>query len=317
MNRTRYLFQCLTILAFILVAALAVQAQATRTWVAHSPTGDDANPCSRTAPCSTYSGAISKTAVNGEIDVLDHGGFGTVTITKSLTIDGTGSFASSLASSTIGFIVNITEPTDTKKTVRLRGLTMNGTGGIAGPNTGTRGVRVLSALAVHVEDCVIDAFSVDGIEVIVGTAMVTELHVRNTVIRNCVSDGISLTNSVAGGLVLATIDNTQLSNNGTGLNANQRSRASVRNSTVSSNTTNGITVGGTADADVTIVGCTLSYNPSAVLVNLGTARVSRSLITGNTNGLNNVGGTLETYQTNRNRGNTNDVVGVISPFSEG
>ena len=61
------------------------QAQASRTWV--SGVGDDANPCSRTAPCKTFAGAISKTAVNGEINCLDPGGFGAVTITKSITID--------------------------------------------------------------------------------------------------------------------------------------------------------------------------------------------------------------------------------------
>src|SRR6059036_1925940 len=67
--------------------ATAAQAQATRTWV--SGVGDDVNPCSRTAPCKTFAGAISKTAVNGEINCLDPGGFGAVTISKGLTIDGT------------------------------------------------------------------------------------------------------------------------------------------------------------------------------------------------------------------------------------
>lgn len=315
MNKKRHPIQLFAMLAFVLFAALTAQAQSQRTWVSGS--GDDQNPCTRGAPCASFGGALSKTAMGGEISVIDAGGYGSLLITKSITIDGTGSFASILADATIGVNINITSASDTKKTVRLRGLSINGSGGSSGPNTGTRGIRVSSALAVHVEDCAIDAFSQDGIEVVVSTAMVTELHVRNTVIRNCVSDGISLTNSVAGGLVLATIDNTQLSNNGTGLNANQRSRASVRNSTVNSNTTAGITVGGTTDVDVTIASCTLSYNPSAVLVNLGTARVARSLITGNTNGLNRVGGTLETYQTNRNRGNVNDTAGTVSPVSEG
>src|SRR5216684_2747133 len=78
--------------------------QATRTWV--SGVGDDANPCSRTAPCKTFAGAISKTAPQGEISVLDPGGFGAVTITKAITIDGTGTLASILASTTNGIIVN-------------------------------------------------------------------------------------------------------------------------------------------------------------------------------------------------------------------
>jgi hypothetical protein len=62
-----------TFLVIALQAAPA-HAQATRTWV--SGVGDDANPCSRTAPCKTFAGAISKTAPSGEIDCLDPGGFG-------------------------------------------------------------------------------------------------------------------------------------------------------------------------------------------------------------------------------------------------
>src|SRR5579859_7309954 len=74
--------------AALLLGASAVNAQATRTWV--SGVGDDANPCSRTAPCKTWAGAISKTAPGGEIDALDPGGFGALTITKSITLDGGG-----------------------------------------------------------------------------------------------------------------------------------------------------------------------------------------------------------------------------------
>src|ERR1700722_3700831 len=81
------------------LCAVPAHAQATRTWV--SGVGDDANPCSRTAPCMTFAGAITKTAAGGEIDALDPGGFGTLTITKSITIDGGGGggVASVMASS--------------------------------------------------------------------------------------------------------------------------------------------------------------------------------------------------------------------------
>src|SRR6185295_11760212 len=74
--------------AFIMCVfcASVAQAQAPRTWV--SGVGDDANPYSRTAPCKTFAGAISKTATGGYINALDPGGFGAVTITKSITIDG-------------------------------------------------------------------------------------------------------------------------------------------------------------------------------------------------------------------------------------
>src|SRR5450631_4581234 len=75
---------CFALVVVTLIASLA-QAQATRTWV--SGVGDDVNPCSRTAPCKTFAGAISKTAAGGEINCLDPGGFGTVTITKAMTLN--------------------------------------------------------------------------------------------------------------------------------------------------------------------------------------------------------------------------------------
>src|SRR3954465_4614303 len=94
-------------------------AQATRTWV--SGVGDDANPCSRTAPCKTFAGAISKTAVNGEINCLDPGGFGAVTITKGITLDCHEVFASILVSGTNGIIINAAGAV-----VTIRNLNFNG-----------------------------------------------------------------------------------------------------------------------------------------------------------------------------------------------
>jgi len=94
------------ILMILLVAGFATiaNAQATRTWV--SGVGDDANPCSRTAPCKTFASAFSKTATGGEIDALDPGGYGAITITKSITINGTGQIAGVLAAGTNGIVVN-------------------------------------------------------------------------------------------------------------------------------------------------------------------------------------------------------------------
>src|SRR2546423_6166176 len=100
MSKFRFALQALTLIVFTLFFASFAQAQATRTWV--SGVGDDVNPCSRTAPCKTFAGAISKTQIAGEINCLDPGGFGAVTITKSITIDGGATFASILASGTTG-----------------------------------------------------------------------------------------------------------------------------------------------------------------------------------------------------------------------
>ena len=142
-NKSRLLALAGTTLALFAVSAPA-HAQAVRTWV--SGVGSDLNPCSRTAPCKTFAGAISKTFINGEIDCLDPGGFGTMSITKSITIDCTGTFGSILASGTTGVTVNIpVSANDPFRTVRLRGLSINGTGasGTIGTRTGVRGVKIL------------------------------------------------------------------------------------------------------------------------------------------------------------------------------
>src|SRR5881296_1284182 len=104
MNKFRFTLSVVAIAAFMLAVASMAQAQATRTWV--SGVGDDANPCSRTAPCKTFAGAISKTATGGEINCIDSGGFGAVTITKAITIDGTGVLAGILNAGTNGVIIN-------------------------------------------------------------------------------------------------------------------------------------------------------------------------------------------------------------------
>src|SRR5476649_2165804 len=104
MKKLRFALSVLTVMLFALVFVSAAQAQATRTWV--SGVGDDVNPCSRTAPCKTFPGAISKTAAGGEINCLDPGGFGAVTITKSMSIICESGTAGVLVSGTNGIIVN-------------------------------------------------------------------------------------------------------------------------------------------------------------------------------------------------------------------
>src|SRR5256885_13213124 len=104
MSKTRFTLTTLASLVLVLTCFSFAQAQACRTWV--SGVGDDLNPCSRTAPCKTFAGAISKTAAGGEIDALDPAGYGTVTITKSITLDGGGFIAGVLVSGTNGIVVN-------------------------------------------------------------------------------------------------------------------------------------------------------------------------------------------------------------------
>jgi hypothetical protein len=192
----------------------AASAQASRTWV--SGVGDDANPCSRTAPCKTFAGAISKTAAGGEISVLDPGGYGGVTITKSITINNTGGEAGVLVSGTNAIIINAAA-TDR---VTLRGLTIEGLG------TGLNGIRVLSAAEVVVDNCQIQGFRgtspAAGI-VLAPSSGTTRLTVRDSTIN---ANGQAVAgNGNAGiavkptgsGTAIADINNTHLANNGTGL----------------------------------------------------------------------------------------------------
>jgi len=145
------------IFATVLLGASLMSSQATRTWV--SGVGDDANPCSRTAPCKTWAGAISKTANGGEIDALDPGGFGALTITKSITLDGGGGqVASTLVSGTNGIVVQAgVNDVVTIRNIRINGLTQSGNGGL-------NGIRWLSGKALHIEHCSIFGFNTSGID---------------------------------------------------------------------------------------------------------------------------------------------------------
>src|SRR5437764_3227806 len=138
MNKLRLAFRAALFASTILTLASLSQAQATRTWV--SGVGDDVNPCSRTAPCKTFAGALSKTVAGGEIDVLDPGGFGPVIISKSITIDGTGVLASILAGSSNGITIEASSKENVNTiSVRLRGLSINGLG------SGVNGINVIAA----------------------------------------------------------------------------------------------------------------------------------------------------------------------------
>lgn len=125
MSKARFVVNALALIVLTLGVSSLANAQATRTWV--SGVGDDANPCSRTAPCKTFAGAISKTATTGEISVLDPGGFGAINITKSITINGDGTLAGILASLVNGVIVNAPVATEwfTCATLLLTALVMD------------------------------------------------------------------------------------------------------------------------------------------------------------------------------------------------
>jgi hypothetical protein len=169
---------CLSLLS------VPANAQATRTWV--SGVGDDANPCSRTAPCKTFAGAISKTAAAGEINVLDPGGFGAVTITKSITISSESPEAGVLVSGTNGIIISA----GVSDTVILKGLDIEGLG------TGLDGVKVNSGLLVYVINCRIHHFVNNGINMASSTSG-ARLFVKDSII---IQNGTLNSNPLTGGV---------------------------------------------------------------------------------------------------------------------
>jgi hypothetical protein len=275
------------LLAFLVLLTLnaAAQAQATRTWV--SGVGDDANPCSRTAPCKTFAGAISKTAPSGEINVLDPGGFGGVTITKSITISSEGFEAGVLVSGTNAIIINAAS-TDA---VVLRGLDVEGLG------TGLVGIKLLGGLAaLHIEKCTINNFrgtNGSGIEIAPTVAGTVQLLIKDTIVRrNGAGTGAGLfIHPGAGVVVKASLDNVRTEHNLIGLKVQDNSNVTVKDSVAAGNTNAGFHVlqsGGGA------IGLTLDHSVSVnngtfgLLTNgnnLAIARISNSTFTNNSNGI--------------------------------
>jgi hypothetical protein len=218
---------CSMALALVLTSSLAF-GQATRTWV--SGVGDDANPCSRTAPCKTFAGAISKTAPGGEIDALDPGGFGALTITKSITLDGGGGqVASVLVAGTNGIVV-AAGSTDVViiRNVRFDGLLGNGSNS---GNAGINGIRFISGKTLVIENCDIFGFNNNGIDI--ANNQSSQVTVKNTTVTNVAAVGLRATTSA--GTVQVSIDESNFTANGFGVWADSNSKVDVSRSRAAGN----------------------------------------------------------------------------------
>ena len=239
----------LTAIAAVGVMALAwvvpAQAQATRTWV--SGVGDDANPCSRTAPCKTFAGAISKTATGGEIDALDPAGFGGVTITKAITIDGGGGgVAGVLVSGTNAIVVSA----PATSVVTLRNLSIDGLG------TGLSGVKFISAGSMHLENLSIWGFTTAGIDLPAASPSTSpQIYVTNVISRN------NGANNVGGGMwvhpsgVVArvTVAGSQFSDNTQGIRTDNNSIVTITGSQITGNDNAGIFANSTGSVSSVVV----------------------------------------------------------------
>jgi hypothetical protein len=266
-----------TMMAFALVCSSAAYAQAPRTWV--SGVGDDVNPCSRTAPCKTFAGAISKTQAGGEISVLDPGGFGGVTITKSITINGTGTLASiSVGAGANGVIVNAAA----SDVVTLRNISIHGVGATLD------GVRMVAGGTLILDRVDISGIAQDSVDIEVAAA--AKVVISNSTIRGGTT-GIQVT-----GPGRVEVDRTSIRSAATGIDA-QAGSVNVTNSVFTGNTF--IAFFGTT-GNHTINNSEFAENAIAVQAQAAaTVSVSGNSIVDNTFGFGCGGGTLASTGDNR------------------
>jgi len=278
-------------------------AQATRTWI--SGVGDDANPCSRTAPCKTFQGAIPKTAAGGEINCLDPGGFGALTITKSISLICDDTQAGVLVAASNAFIINSSTAIVTISGIDFEGLGQTG-------SAANNGINVLNAAAVHVRNSKIRGFRngyginfqpqnansqlfVDnvtisesggsampaasgGINISPAPGMTANATITNTQIVDNTNIGVHIdTTGIVGSAISATIDHVTLSNNGVGIlvkapNGTGTAKVMLTDSLVALNAGQGLIVNGTpSSANARVGNTTITGNGAGLLV-LGTAQ---------------------------------------------
>jgi len=300
MKTVRFFAQTAAAAVLIMLGSSMAHAQATRTWV--SGVGDDANPCSRTAPCKTLAGAISKTAASGEIDCLDPAGVGALTITKSITVDcgdGVGGFAGSVLVSGTNGIVVAAGPNDVVflRNIGIQGL---GTSGSAGLN----GVRFISGKALHIESLTIIGFGQNGIDI--QNPTFNTVDITNSTITDIVAAGVNVVDNGFGAVLL---DNVRMSNVGFGVQAGTNAKVSVYRSGIVGNTATHTAIGINADASgasVTVDNTHIGFCQTGVsATNGGSVQLSNSTIHNNVTG---VTGTVASTSpaTNLFVGNTSD-----------
>ncbi len=293
MQKLKSFGAAITVASALFALSAPAHAQATRTWV--SGVGNDADPCSRTAPCKTFAGAISKTAIAGIINCIDSGAYGTVTITKSITIDCHDVFASILNASppdqpgiTTGVIINVgVDPKDPLRTVRLRNIDISGAG------SGNVGISILSAAAVILEDIEVSGNVKDGIsdKRSDGSSMLT---MKNTVVANNGGPGI------AAGAQMNTLvlDNVQSIKNSYGIALAKNNTATIMRSVFSNNTTAGVEAD--SGAQLMLDSSIVSNNGTGIAASGGPVALANTNVAFNTTGIT---GATTSFGNNRIFGN--------------
>jgi Right handed beta helix region len=299
--------------------AVPAHAQASRTWV--SGTGDDVNPCSRTAPCKTYAGAISKTATNGEINCLDPGGFGALTITKSISVVCDYTEGGVLAANVNGFIVNA--PAGSIVTLKGQDIECFATGinGIEMVNVGV----VLHVHKTQIRNCRASGGNGNGILVAnnsgVSTVLVADSYITDNGGTNQ-NAGI-LVRPTAGAQTNVIVDNVRLEANTNGIfmdgaGGGGASNVNVKRSLISGNSTNGVSVFGTgALMRATVADSLISSNAGSGVTAAGagaSVKIGSNTITHNVTG---VSGSAQSFKNNQIVDNGTDGTPVTAVSSGG
>ena len=292
--KTTLLRGLFAVLLLQLAAITGAHAQATRTWV--SGVGDDVNPCSRTAPCKTFAGAISKTAAGGIINCLDPGGFGAVTITKSITIDCEGTLAGILASGTTGVVINAAG-----SVVNLRNLSIEG----AGTTPGVVGVSFINGASLTIDHCKIFGFTgstARGVSFTPPAGVAAKLQISDTIISdngNAATNGGIVIAPVGTGSVLANFQRVVVTRNTTGIRGTTTAgggnvRVAMADSQVGGNSSNGVNMVAPAGGALSLLSIHQSSingnGSSGVLVDGASSGIllSNSMVTANNIGLQSV-----------------------------
>ncbi len=294
MTRTIFIAAALA----LAVTLPAVQAQAAgRTFV--SAAGNDSNPCSITLPCRNLQAAYNAVAANGQVEVLDPGNYGSLTITGPVNIQGHG--WAGLSANT-GAAITITSPGAADK-IFISGVVLDGLG-----ITGTNGIRFNSGGSLNIRDSVIRNFTQVGIFFVPNSSTLSQLYVSNTLVSDNGNDGIRISPQ-GSGTTNGVLSHVEIENNAAeGLNvtaltpSTQTINVTVTDSVSANNTVDGIFVQSSGTpVTVMVRNSTIANNAGEGLNANGTGatiRLTRSTITGNSSGWIGSGGVMSYVDNN-------------------
>jgi hypothetical protein len=292
------------LLACIALSPALAYAQAARVFVAAQ--GSDGNPCTFAAPCRTFQHAHDTVAAGGEIDVLDPAGYGAVTITKALSIQGHGFSGISVASGGTG----ITISAGANDTVSLNGLAIDG-----GKASFTDGILFGLGRSLVMKNCVVRGMSGVGLIFAANGNHPATLSISDSLFSQNGSSNL-LVNAPRGpdpanpaGPVTISIDRSLFVSGLVGIAVtnltNLPFHMSVTDSVLANND-DGIELStSNATTDVALARVLVSGNQTGIFVNdsHSTLRMGESTVTGNTTGYQQITGTILSYGDNYIDGN--------------